>query len=407
MPVDDQNLRPEDARNARRRARCGRRHGRLRVLSAVAAPRRLEAARALGARVRGRAQKVALSVDADDAALAAIIEALKPDMLQLHGKETPERVAAVRSRFGLPVMKALPIETRADLVADPALRQRRRPAALRCAPAARRDPARRARQALRLASAASTRSRRSVHAFGRPRCRRTSPRRCASRGRRRSTFPPGSSARRARRTRTRSAPSFAPRGRGSRHAQGRERRMTVPAATELVPHRARRARPLRHLWRPLRRRDADAAHSRSGEGLRGGEGRSGFQEARWTAISTHYVGRPSPLYFAERHDRASRRRENLFQARGAQPHRRAQGEQRARPDPARAAHGQDARHRRDRRRHARRRDRDPVREVRPPVRRLHGRGRRRAAEAERVPHAGARRRSAAGRSRARRRSRTR
>jgi phosphoribosylanthranilate isomerase len=74
-----------------------------------------EAARALGARVRGRAKKVALSVDAADDYLAASIEALKPDMLQLHGKETPERVVAVRTRFGLPVMKALPIETRADL----------------------------------------------------------------------------------------------------------------------------------------------------------------------------------------------------------------------------------------------------------------------------------------------------
>src|SRR5262249_27073624 len=56
-----------------------------------------------------------LSVDAADDYLAASIEALKPDMLQLHGKETPERVVAVRTRFGLPVMKALPIETRADL----------------------------------------------------------------------------------------------------------------------------------------------------------------------------------------------------------------------------------------------------------------------------------------------------
>ena len=64
---------------------------------------------------KGRAQKVALSVDATDAELAALVEALKPDMLQLHGKETPERVASVRSRFGLPVMKALPIEQRADL----------------------------------------------------------------------------------------------------------------------------------------------------------------------------------------------------------------------------------------------------------------------------------------------------
>jgi phosphoribosylanthranilate isomerase len=73
------------------------------------------AVRALGAQVRGRAQKVALSVDASDADLAAAIEALKPDLLQLHGKETPERVATVRSRFGLPVMKALPISERRDL----------------------------------------------------------------------------------------------------------------------------------------------------------------------------------------------------------------------------------------------------------------------------------------------------
>jgi phosphoribosylanthranilate isomerase len=76
-----------------------------------------EAARALGERVRGRAQKVALSVDASDDELAASIEALAPDLLQLHGKETPERVATVRARFGLPVMKALPIAERSDLAA--------------------------------------------------------------------------------------------------------------------------------------------------------------------------------------------------------------------------------------------------------------------------------------------------
>jgi phosphoribosylanthranilate isomerase len=77
----------------------------------------LDAARALGAQVRGRARKVALSVDASDADLAAAIDALKPDLLQLHGKETSERVAAVRSRFGLPVMKALAISERSDLAA--------------------------------------------------------------------------------------------------------------------------------------------------------------------------------------------------------------------------------------------------------------------------------------------------
>ena len=72
-------------------------------------------ARMLGERVAGRAGKVALTVDATDAALSAIVEALKPDMLQLHGHETEERVAVVRAKFGLPVMKALPIATRADL----------------------------------------------------------------------------------------------------------------------------------------------------------------------------------------------------------------------------------------------------------------------------------------------------
>jgi phosphoribosylanthranilate isomerase len=69
----------------------------------------------LGERVKGRAKKVALSVDATDAELDRVVEALKPDMLQLHGEETPERVATVRSRFHLPVMKALPIEQKSDL----------------------------------------------------------------------------------------------------------------------------------------------------------------------------------------------------------------------------------------------------------------------------------------------------
>jgi len=75
----------------------------------------LEAARVLGERVQGRAGKVALTVDATDDTLRDIVAALKPDMLQLHGKETPDRVVAVRTRFGLPVMKALPIAERADL----------------------------------------------------------------------------------------------------------------------------------------------------------------------------------------------------------------------------------------------------------------------------------------------------
>jgi phosphoribosylanthranilate isomerase len=74
-----------------------------------------EAARALARRVRGRALKVALSVDANDEQVATIIDAIKPDMMQLHGRETPDRVVVVRTRFGLPVIKALPIAERADL----------------------------------------------------------------------------------------------------------------------------------------------------------------------------------------------------------------------------------------------------------------------------------------------------
>jgi len=72
-------------------------------------------ARALGRRVAERAQKVALSVDAGDPLLAASIEALRPDWLQLHGHESPERVAAIKARFGLPVIKAIAIETASDL----------------------------------------------------------------------------------------------------------------------------------------------------------------------------------------------------------------------------------------------------------------------------------------------------
>jgi len=78
-----------------------------------------ERAHALGSRVLERAQKVALTVDADDALLDTVVEALQPDMLQLHGTESPARLEAVRRMFGLPVMKALPIAAKSDLDAIP------------------------------------------------------------------------------------------------------------------------------------------------------------------------------------------------------------------------------------------------------------------------------------------------
>ena len=80
----------------------------------------LDQARALGAQVDGRAKKVALTVDASDAELAAIVAALAPDLLQLHGIETPARVASVRRTFGLPVIRAIGLRARADLAMIPA-----------------------------------------------------------------------------------------------------------------------------------------------------------------------------------------------------------------------------------------------------------------------------------------------
>jgi phosphoribosylanthranilate isomerase len=77
----------------------------------------LVAAAELGRRVGDRAGKVALTVDADDVLLTGIIDALRPDLLQLHGAETPARVRAIKARFGLPVMKAIAVEARADLAA--------------------------------------------------------------------------------------------------------------------------------------------------------------------------------------------------------------------------------------------------------------------------------------------------
>lgn len=61
--------------------------------------------------------KVALVVDAEDAALDGIVEAMPLDMLQLHGKESPDRVAEIKARYGLPVMKAVGVADEGDLAA--------------------------------------------------------------------------------------------------------------------------------------------------------------------------------------------------------------------------------------------------------------------------------------------------
>jgi phosphoribosylanthranilate isomerase len=66
---------------------------------------------------KGRALAVAVTVDASDAFLDEIVAAVQPDMLQLHGKETPERVAEVKARYGLPIMKAFSIREAKDFEA--------------------------------------------------------------------------------------------------------------------------------------------------------------------------------------------------------------------------------------------------------------------------------------------------
>lgn len=80
-------------------------------------PRNIAVARAaaLAESARGRARVVALTVDADDALIADIVAVLAPDLLQLHGAETPDRVAALRARHGIPVMKAIGVSAAADV----------------------------------------------------------------------------------------------------------------------------------------------------------------------------------------------------------------------------------------------------------------------------------------------------
>ncbi len=75
----------------------------------------LEQAAPLAARMRGRLKLVALVVDEGDAQLAAIAARIKPDFFQLHGRETPQRVAEIVSRFSIPAIKALAVTEPADL----------------------------------------------------------------------------------------------------------------------------------------------------------------------------------------------------------------------------------------------------------------------------------------------------
>ena len=77
----------------------------------------LDLGRRLSAMAEGRATRVLLVVDPSDGDLAGDLEALEPDLIQLHGAETPARAAAIRALAGRPVMKAIGIATAEDLAA--------------------------------------------------------------------------------------------------------------------------------------------------------------------------------------------------------------------------------------------------------------------------------------------------
>jgi phosphoribosylanthranilate isomerase len=75
----------------------------------------LEAARSLAEPVRNRAKVVALAVDPSDAVVDAIAQGLTPDLIQLHGRESPARVREIAARSGAGVIKALPVSDAADV----------------------------------------------------------------------------------------------------------------------------------------------------------------------------------------------------------------------------------------------------------------------------------------------------
>ncbi len=82
-------------------------------------PRNVDIATAAGLadRARGRTRIVALLVDPDDALVAEVATSVRPDVLQLHGAETPDRCRTIHAATGIPVMKAIKVETAADAAA--------------------------------------------------------------------------------------------------------------------------------------------------------------------------------------------------------------------------------------------------------------------------------------------------
>ena len=329
-------------------------------------PRALEpdVAGRISALCRGQVVRVGVFRDESLERVAALVDRVGLDVVQLHGDESPEQVAALP----FPVIKALPADgdlvargaryPKADLLLDHPSGRGQRP----CAGTSRARRELVSEWAPRLAR-------------GWARSRTTSPRPCAPRAPTASTPPRGSSARPARRTPSACARSCA-RARGG--GEPRERpdargyfgrfggryvpELLMPAVEELT-----------ETYAALR--DAPDVLARARQ-----------------RTSVSYAGRPDAALLRRAHEREGPGPARLSQARGPGPHRRAQDQQRHRPGIDRAAHGQAPHHRRDRRGPARRGRGDGLRPLRPRVRGLHGRGGHAPPGAERVPHAAARRR---------------
>ena len=77
--------------------------------------RALEAAQPLAQAALGRIETVAVTVDPDDALIDRLVTTVHPDLLQLHGSETADRVASIRARFGLPIIKAIGVASADDV----------------------------------------------------------------------------------------------------------------------------------------------------------------------------------------------------------------------------------------------------------------------------------------------------
>ena len=125
-------------------------------------------AKALADKARGRARVVALMVDPDDALIDTVMASVAPDLLQLHGEETPQRAADIRRRWGTADHEGDQGRDGARRRRRARLSRRRRPHPVRCPRARRQHPPRRQRRALRLAHLARRQGSGAVRALGGP-----------------------------------------------------------------------------------------------------------------------------------------------------------------------------------------------------------------------------------------------